>query len=73
MSVCFQGQAETPRQPKISYLDGTEVVSQQDVARFEVSVHYPPLVAMQQTVQHPPHRPLDLVNAQAFLLRSLFI
>lgn len=36
-------------------------------------MHYPPLVAVQQAVQNPPHYPLDLVNAKAFLLGGPFI
>ena len=73
MRVCFQGQAETPRQPEVSYLDGAKIVGQQDVAGLEVSVHYAPLVAVKQAVQHPPHHALDLANAQALLLGGPFV
>lgn len=36
-------------------------------------MHYPALVTVKETVQDPPHYPLDLINAQAFPLRRSLV
>jgi hypothetical protein len=52
VSVAFQRQAEGPREAEISKFDCLLVVADEDVARFDVSVHDPTRVAVKKGLHY---------------------
>lgn len=66
MGITLEWQAEAPGQTEVCYLDSRLGLVDEEVAWLQVSVHDPPLVAVEQTLQDLEYNRASLIYGHSF-------
>ena len=73
MGVAFERESKRPGETKIRYFDLSLVLVDEEVARLQISVHDPPLVTVEESLEDLPDNGLDMLDPEwlSFLVEIL--